>query len=199
MKSLMREEIVYRAVLRGELKIDRKGRVWRLKERVGDRWRGGAKTIPCRKRRAENDIGKYLQVRVMTNGVRVQALAHRLVWRHFKGRIPPGLTINHKDGKKKRNVLSNLELATHSDQMRHMIDVLKKGRVLNQYGTKNAMAKLTDAAVREIRRRRKSGERLKTIAADFGVSDRAVSKIALGQRWGFLGLSAAERAVTARG
>jgi hypothetical protein len=54
---------------------------------------------------------------------------------------------------------------------------------VDQSGAKNAMAKLTTGAVATIRQRRAAGERLKAIAVDFGVSDRAISKIALGRRW----------------
>jgi len=45
------------------------------------------------------------------------------------------------------------------------------------------MAKLTNAQAAEIRARRATGERLKVIAQDYGVTDRTVSKIALGRSW----------------
>lgn len=44
-------------------------------------------------------------------------------------------------------------------------------------------AKLTADDVRAIRTRRAAGERLRVIAADFGVSDQAVSDIARRKRW----------------
>jgi len=67
------------------------------------------------------------------HGRRVHALAHRLVWVAANGPIAPGLTINHKDGDKANNRLNNLEVATYSDQVRHALRVLKRGRV-NQNG-----------------------------------------------------------------
>lgn len=48
---------------------------------------------------------------------------------------------------------------------------------------RGAMAKVTPAIVREIRRRRAAGERLRVIAADIGISNQAVSNIARRQRW----------------
>jgi hypothetical protein len=35
---------------------------------------------------------------------------HILVWRHFKGTIPKGMEIHHKDGDKLNNEIDNLEL-----------------------------------------------------------------------------------------
>jgi len=46
-------------------------------------------------------------------------LVHRLVWEAFNGPIPKGLTINHLDGNRENNHLSNLETATMREQMVH--------------------------------------------------------------------------------
>ena len=159
------EEIVYRAVSSGKIRIDKNGTVWRGNKR------------------AEHVATGYLQVRVMERKVRSHACAHRLVWRHFFGTIPDGMTINHKNGIKTDNRPENLELATYVEQQIHASRVLKVGHACRQHGEANSMAKLTAEQVAEIRIRRKSGERLKTIAQDYGITDRAVSKIALGQRW----------------
>lgn len=40
---------------------------------------------------------------------------HRLVWELFKGEIPEGYEINHIDGNKANNKLSNLELVTRQE------------------------------------------------------------------------------------
>lgn len=177
-----RDERVYQAVLSGELEIDSLGRIWRVKKRGWDRWKEQVVSRPCLRVRAENDTGEYLQIRVMVNLRRDHTSAHRLVYRHFHGPIPAGLTVNHKDGKKKRNLPGNLELATYSEQQIHALHILKVGRT-DQRGIKNAMAKLTPRKIKTIRRRRLMGERLLSIAKDFNISFQAVSKIARGQRW----------------
>ena len=176
-----------RAIEEGLLTVDAEGRIWRWASRGGDRWKPGTvRVLHHRPRRAENDTGAYLQVRVMYHGRRLHVLAHRLVYRHLRGEIPPGLTINHKNGQKKDNRPDNLEIATYAEQVKHAREVLGR-QPKDQNGAKNAMSKLTEKAVREIRRRRAAGEKLRSIASDFGISDRAISKIALGQRWAFCG------------
>lgn len=182
MESRNREDDVYWAVQAGDLRIDPQGRVWRHAIRRGNRWAPGTLVIPCRPRRAERLAHKYLQVRVMTNNVRSHALAHRLVWRHFVGPIPAGMTVNHKNGNHTDNRPSNLELATPSEQAIHALYVLHRGRMVNQHGVRNAMAKLTEREVAEIRARREVGELLTALAADFGVAMQTISKIARGDR-----------------
>lgn len=181
METKNREDDVYWAVEAGDLTVDPQGRIWRVAARRSDRWRGGTRTIPCRPRRAEHNTGTYLQVRVMKDGVRVYALAHRLVWRHFFGRIPDGLTINHRNGVKTDNRPENLELATHSEQQIHARTVLRRGR-LDQYGLRNSMVKLTTEQVEEIKARRSDGELLESIAKDYGVRMQHISRIARGDR-----------------
>lgn len=179
----MRENEAYVAVMTGELEVDIEGRVWRTARRRWNRWMNASESLPVTRRRAENQTTRgYLQVRVMLDGKRVHALAHRLVYRHFFGPIPPGMTINHKSGIKSDNRPENLELATPSENTLHSLRVLKHGRI-DQRGTANAMVKLTAAQVAEIRTRRTAGEKLASIAADFGVTYQTVSKIARGDRW----------------
>ncbi len=173
------EDIALWAVARGELEIDSEGRIWRVAARRGGRW--GIRIIPCERRRAENlTASGYLQIRVMRDGVRVNALAHRVVYANLHGPIPGGLTVNHINGVKHDNRPANMELATPSEQVIHARAALGK---MSQKGAKNNAAKLTAAQVAEIRSRRLSGDPLKAIATDYGISDRTVSKIALRRRW----------------
>jgi hypothetical protein len=48
-------------------------------------------------------------------------LAHILVWIRYHGPIPKGMEINHKDGDKHNNWLSNLELVTSKQNKEHAI------------------------------------------------------------------------------
>lgn len=167
----LNEVFVYEAVKSGDLEIRPDGTIWRV--RRGKKTRIAAACPPT---------SKYLTVKVMRGGKQVSVGLHRLVYLHFFGPIPPGLTINHKDGDPTNNRPDNLELATYAEQVRHSIQVL--GNLpKEQRGEANDMAKLTVKAVREIRRRRAAGESLRSIGTDFGVSFQAISKICLGDRW----------------
>lgn len=167
MESKHNEEKVYPRVRSGLLEIDSQGRIWRNAQKG--------------RRRAEHDIGKYYQVRAMIQGVRHYALAHRLVWLHFRGPIPGQLTVNHLNGNPKDNRPENLELCSLGDNTRHACQVLNRKR--DQWGKKNSMAKLSDTDIDEIRRRRKSGETLEAIAADYPVRMQQISRICRGDRW----------------
>ena len=175
-----REVQVYESVRSGEREIDERGRIWRLAVRHWDAHINNTRLINVAKRRGEGDIGRYLNVQRTEGRHHWQALAHRLVYLHFFGPIPSGLTINHKDGDGHNNKPSNLELATHSDQAIHAVRVLRTHPAARQFGMANPRAKLTDREVHEIKARRVSGEKLSDIASDYGIAFQTVSAIALG-------------------
>lgn len=93
---------------------------------------------------------------------------HSVVWMYFNGFYRAGLEINHKDGNKLNNKISNLELVTHSENMRHAyLNGLNKGAT----GELSNTAKLTKKQVCKIRRLYKSGNyTYKEIGIKFNVS-----------------------------
>ena len=177
------EILVYQLVRNGEMEIDQLGQVWRVRKRVADRWSGGTKVVPCLRVRAEiaNKAG-YLQVRAMIGGHRHYAAAHRLVWLHFKGLIPQGMTINHKDGQKPNNAPSNMELATYSQQRIHAIQHLG-AQHWDCQGSKHPKTNLKESQVQQIRIRRAAGERIKDLAEEFGTTPKAASAICRRTNW----------------
>ena len=177
MRSKKAEEMAYQAVLMGELEIDSVGNVWRVAARRGNRWRGKTQTIHCKQRRAEHTAGGYLQVRVTIDGVRIHALAHRLVWKHFRGEIPEGMQINHINGNKKDNRIENLEVVTPSQNMKHAFRTGLK----DQHGESNPSAILTDKDVKEIRSTYASNKMTQAeIAEKYQVAHQTISKIVRG-------------------
>lgn len=119
-------------------------------------------------------------------GVHKHYLAHRLLWAAFKGPIPNGMQINHKNGIKTDNRLSNLELCTPSENTRHAYDVLGHQRAVPPHvpGEKNGRAILTEKQVGEIRSLYATGEvSQQTLANRFGVDQTMISSIVRRKSW----------------
>lgn len=93
-----------------------------------------------------------------------QTLIHRFVWEYFFGEIPQGLEVDHKDGNKTNNKLTNLQLLTPKDN------------------TRKANRKLSDEDIREIRSLLgvMSGAAL---GRKFNVSQQLICCIKKGRRW----------------
>lgn len=72
--------------------------------------------------------------------------AHRLIWETVNGPIPPGLEIDHRNGKKADNRVRNLDAVTRAENVRRAV-----ANGLAPVGEARSDAKLTDSLVREIR------------------------------------------------
>lgn len=77
--------------------------------------------------------------------------AHRVIYEAVHGHIPPGLEIDHVNGRKSDNRIRNLEAVTRAENVRRAV---AKG--LAPVGEARTDAKLTAALVREIRRTAKT-------------------------------------------
>jgi len=72
----------------------------------------------------------YLQVHLCVNGIHKTYKVHRLVLYTFLWKSD--LTVNHKDGNKKNNHISNLEYCTQKENVKHSYDVLWITRTIKQ-------------------------------------------------------------------
>jgi hypothetical protein len=125
---------------------------------------------------------KELAGHVIQNGYRqlvlkkgkksVYRLVHCLVASVFIGPKLSGMDVNHKDGNKLNNHLSNLEYVTHAQNMLHAIHDLG-----------NPGKKLTHECAERIRERLARAEKQDAIAADEGISQAMVSRIKLNKAW----------------
>lgn len=132
---------------------------------------------------ASNGAG-YFQACLCTNGIRHMRKVHTLVAEAFLPPKPtPSHQINHKNGIKADNRADNLEWVTQSENTQHAYSVLghKAAR-----GERASRSKVTEADVREIRRRRATGEFCKIIALDYGISGKSVARIGNGKEWAWL-------------
>lgn len=119
------------------------------------------------------------------HGGKKNVSVHALVAEAFIGPKPtPKHEINHKNGIKDDNRDANFEWCTASENQRHRHDVLGHGNMPR--GESNSQAKVTEAEVREIRRRRAAGETQRKVAADHGISQSTVNRIVNRRGWGWL-------------
>jgi hypothetical protein len=161
----------------GEFSIDNEGRIWRHFSgplgRIFKRYPN-----PIRAER-QSKPGSYLQVRFWHEGRRVSPVAHRLVYRFFKGPIPEGAEVNHDNGIKDHNPPTNLLLSTSSENIKHA----NRYGLRDQHGQKNPAAKLTDNQVAQIRLAySKGGFTMEQLGERFGVRFQHISRLVRGQR-----------------
>lgn len=107
-------------------------------------------------------------------------LAHRASYEMEVGPIPPGLYVMHKCDNPSCVRPDHLQTGTAWDNMQ---DKVQKGRGRWLKGSEVGNAKLTESQVCEILRRLDCGEFQRVVAADFGVSQSAISHIRTGRGW----------------
>lgn len=110
----------------------------------------------------------YMQFHLQINKTRLHYYLHRFVWEAFRGEIPNGFEINHVDGNKGNNSLSNLELVSKAGNMKHAV---LTGLIQPK--------KLSDADVRAIRLDSRTST---SIAQSYNVVQSTVSRIKSGVR-----------------
>ena len=153
------------------------GRV-RSFRRHGGTGRGLAQTPRIKK--AHSGATGYLRVTLQKpDGKGCAAYSvHVLVAAAFLGPRPDGMEVAHADGNRSNASLDNLRYATPlenaDDKRRHGTDTP---------GERNGRRKLTDHAVRQIRRLRTQGALQRELAAKFGVSISAIQFVLNGQHW----------------
>lgn len=108
---------------------------------------------------------------------------HRLLAHNFLGGIPEGLVVNHIDGDKENNLLSNLEITTHQENTIH---AYKTGLAQGKKGEDNSQAILNDEDILRMFTMFREGANNLEVSKVFGVHDRYVSLVRHGKRWGHL-------------
>lgn len=109
--------------------------------------------------------------------------AHRYICELVHGAPPPEHDAAHECGKGHLGCVNprHLSWKTHAE---NMADTIKHGT--HNRGDRNGTSKLTEPDIHEIRRLLAAGWTHLAIAEMFGVSQRAISMIASGKRWGWL-------------
>lgn len=116
----------------------------------------------------------YLGVSLSSGNVAKRHLVHRLVCSAFMG-LSADLVVNHKNGDKADNRLSNLELVTRSENEIHKHHVLRRGA--------RNLAKLNQQDADEIRRLHAMGITTRTLADMFAVGTNNIRLIVKNRTW----------------
>lgn len=91
----------------------------------------------------------YVKVRLIHQDKDKTVRVHRLVAKAFIENPKNKDTVNHIDGNKQNNMVSNLEWVNRTEQMTH---AYRLGLKTSRIGSHNSNAKLGDEQVREIRK-----------------------------------------------
>lgn len=164
-------------ILGGRYAVYRDGAVVRIAPAKGA-------TVGKAVKHSDNGNG-YSQVALSCDSAVTTHLVHRLVAEAFLGPCPAGHNVNHKDGDKKHNDVSNLEYVTYSENSRHAFRTgLMTPESLARPGSRNGSAKLAESDVVAIRARRKeTGDTYEAIGAAYGLSKGAVWRMCTGKNW----------------
>lgn len=123
------------------------------------------------------NANRYMQVTLRDGKKSFAKYVHILVAEAFLTKPSSDLIVNHKDGDKTNNNVSNLEWVTYSQNNQHAYDNGLHGRGEQQY-----KAKLTEKDVQEIKRLGKYST-FQEIANHYNVSKATVRDVLLNRTW----------------
>jgi len=138
-------------------------------------------THPGRILRQQSHYG-YPIVTLNVNGRRVVKFVHIIMAQAFLGERKLGIKmddwqVNHMDGNKTNNHISNLEYVTHRENIAHA-----KSNGLYASGEKNGNSILTEELVKEIRKRAET-EYHRTVAESLGISRATITMVVQNTVW----------------
>lgn len=133
----------------------------------------------------------YVRAEMWRNGERTRPAMHALVAEHFIPNPANKPIVNHIDGNRSNNKISNLEWVTHQENAIHGVKLNAK------YGENNSN-KLSQDEATAIKVLIKKGFDGQWIADVFGISKSMVSYIRLGKQWHKEAPRTKEEAITAK-
>jgi FixJ family two-component response regulator len=125
----------------------------------------------------------YEQVSLSYHGNVKTKTVHRIVAMTFLAKPESRCDVNHKDGNKLNNHISNLEFISHSENVKHAYE---NGLISKAFGKNNGMNKLSETQVLAIKSLIHNGFKNKFIADQFNVNPATISDIKRGKIWNWL-------------
>lgn len=123
---------------------------------------------------------RYYAVKLWVNGKVNHDFTHRLVASTFIPNPDNKPFVNHKDGNKLNNHVSNLEWVTRQENVDH---AMLNGLVPAMIGVRNGRAILKEDQVVEIYNRLLNGEKSIELAREFGVEQTTIGNIKRRKEW----------------
>jgi len=147
---------------------------------------GNVKSIPSTDSKRLGKIlspgkGKYghCGIQLYKNGKKYKALVHRLVAIHFISPAPEGCEVNHIDFDPTNNHVSNLEWATHQQNIYH-----SRHRLANKKGEECTHSKVTEQDVIAMRAEYAAGGiSFVKLAKKYNVCPQQCHRIIRRERW----------------
>jgi hypothetical protein len=135
-------------------------------------------------RKPSTDKKGYHHITLSSNGQRTTYLVHRLVAQQYISNPNNLPQVNHIDGNKQNNHMTNLEWCTNTNNINHANNL-----GLSCYkGSKNGRAKLNNDQVKEIKLLLSQNIKNKEIAEKFNVSKSVICDIKHKRKWSHIDL-----------
>ena len=160
-----KDKFILKLIENGNIKADEDGNVYRL----------NSKNIYHKIGSLNKYSGYYMSsLYDKDNKIKYNYKNHRIVYMYFHGPIDSNLVINHIDGVKTNNNISNLELVTQEDNIHHAFNnkMIKIPKGINNH--KSVIKSQED--VENIRKLAKT-EKINDIAKKYNISRKTVSRI----------------------
>lgn len=123
----------------------------------------------------------YSRVRLVNDNGAKSFQVHRIVAINFIPNPQNLPVVNHKDGNKKNNCVTNLEWCTTGENQSHAYRI---GLRKQHQGSRHGRAILDETKVLEIRKRYQAGgTSMPKLAAEFGVCKSSIGYIVSNQTW----------------
>lgn len=177
----MKEE--WKAVVgyEGLYEVSSKGRVRSLPRYIRH-WRGGLAKLRGTILKAGTKA-RYEMIILCRDGQIEYRQVHSLVAQMFIPNPDNKPEVNHKDGNKRNNLVTNLEWCTREENVAHAI---RNNLYRGLRGSANKNSKLNEDVVAEIKKRLRRGEMGRRIAEAVGTNEILVSMIKHGHIWKYV-------------
>ena len=159
------------------------GEIRRKKGVVRNNTNGGVRTVGGKNLSQKTKISGYKEVHLYIEIQKGKSqYVHRLVAESFIGDIPKCMCVNHKDGNKSNNHVSNLEIITYSENTKH---AYKNGLItpVGMKGSDHPNATLNEHEVLCIRKDYELGIPPKRLSENYKMPYSTLCKIIYRNTW----------------